>query len=288
MDSEPRAVAVGVLKGGHGKSTTSVNLARELAHRHGRALLVDLDDNGHLTNGMGFQEAFNADTNHTKRVYKEREDPREYIVNITDGLDLFPSHEQIEETEDALGSVTMGTTRVKQTVVDELLGDDYDYIVIDCPAARGKLNDNAMFATRNLIIPLRPETGYDSGLTNTVSRLVVEARDAGIDDMSVLSVVPTDLQNRIDQATMDRQLLDEIHSRDHVRSKLPNFAHRTDEEWEQIDAGEFDGPLPGIRHRDVIGKTLTGTPVRDADRDCDQLYCYEELAQIVERGEVVR
>jgi chromosome partitioning protein len=288
MDSEPRAVAVGVLKGGHGKSTTAVNLGRELAHRHDSALIVDLDDNGHLTNGMGFQDAFTADVNHTKRIYKDGDDPRDYIVSITDGLDLLPSHDAIEETEDALGSVTMGTTRVKQSVVDELLGDDYDYIIIDCPAARGKLNDNAMFATRNLIIPLRPETGYDSGLTNTVSRLVMDARDAGIDDMSVLSVVPTDLRRRIDQNTEDRRLLDQIHAREHVRERVPNFAHFSDDEWEAIDAGDYDGPLPGIRHRDTIAKTLTGTPVRDADESCDQLHCYEELAAIVENGEVTR
>lgn len=51
----PRAVAVNVLKGGFGKSTTAINLARELAERNDRALLIDLDDNGHTTFNLNYR-----------------------------------------------------------------------------------------------------------------------------------------------------------------------------------------------------------------------------------------
>lgn len=166
---EPRAVAVGVLKGGFGKTTTAMNVARELAERSGRALLIDLDSNGHMTLSMGFGEAFSGDrwadgTNHVRDVLIDGTDPREYIVNVVDGLDLFPSHDRLEVVKTALKNERMGTTKLRQTVIEELLGDAYDYIVIDCPPDRGKLNDNAMYAARNIIIPLRPESGYKSGL----------------------------------------------------------------------------------------------------------------------------
>ena len=55
---EPHAVSVGVLKGGFGKTTTAINLARELGHRNERALLVDPDDNGHMTLILGHDDAY--------------------------------------------------------------------------------------------------------------------------------------------------------------------------------------------------------------------------------------
>jgi chromosome partitioning protein len=292
--SEPRAVAVGVLKGGFGKTTTSLNTARELARRNERALVVDLDDNGHMTLNLGFDAEYRGDawtddttTNHASEVLIDGEDPRQYIRNVVDGLDIFPAHMEYEEVQNDLKEATMGTTRLAKNLVEPLLGEEYDYVVVDCPANRGKLNDNAMFATGNIVIPLRPENGYESGLTNTLDRLVKEAREYF--DLNILAIVPTDLQDRIDQNTRDRALLDEMTKREAVAKHVPNFAYLSEDDWAAIDVGEYDGPLPGIRHRGSIDSAHgAGLPLRDHDDSCDQLTHYAELAQIVEAGEVRR
>lgn len=295
IDSEPRAVAVNLLKGGSGKTTTAINLGRELAHRNQQALVVDLDDNGHMTLNLGYEDLYESSdddetpeqNNHAKKVIVDGDDPRDHIVPIAGGLDLFPAHENLESVQSALKEATMGTTRLKKNIIDPLLGDDYDYIVVDCPANRGKLNDNAMYATGNIILPLRPENGYESGLTNTMNRLVKEAREHF--ELNILAVVPTDLRARIDYETRDRSLLEALNGLGNADTIVPNFARLTPDDWAAIDAGEYDGPLPGIRHRGAIDKAHdVGKPLRDHNADCDQLAYYAELAAIVEAGEVRR
>lgn len=286
-ETEPRAVSVGVLKGGFGKTTTAINTARELAHRNGSALVIDLDDNGHMTRQLGFEDEFTSDVNHTQRVLVDSEEPIQYIVNVVDGLDLFPAHTELESVENELRNATMGSARLRKHLVDPLLGDEYDYIVVDCPANRGKLNDNAMYATRNIIIPLKPESGYDSGLSNTIQRLVEEAREYF--ELNILAVTPTALNSRIDQNTRDRGLLEQLNSLDIADDIIPSYARITDKEWEAIDTGEYDGRLPGVRFRGAIDAAHDAAlPVRDYDGSCDQLENYAELAQIVEQGGIGR
>jgi chromosome partitioning protein len=284
---EPRAVSVGILKGGFAKTTTALNLGRELAHRNDRALVVDLDDNGHMTLNLGFEDAYANAENHAETVLLENGDPREHVVNVAGGLDLFPAHEDLESVQSALKEATMGTTRLKRELVEPLLGDEYDYVVVDCPANRGKLNDNAMYATGNLVIPLRPENGYETGLSNTLDRLVSQAREYF--ELDILAIVPSDLRNRIDQATRDRALLREITTRDAIDHLVPNFAYLSADDWAAIESGDYEGELPGIRYRSAIDDAHdAGEPLRDFAPECDQLGAYDELAAIVERGEVVR
>ncbi|MFC5134769.1 MULTISPECIES: ParA family protein [Haloferacaceae] len=286
-ETEPRAVSVGVLKGGFGKTTTAINTARELAHRNGSALVIDLDDNGHMTRQLGFEDEFTSGVNHTQRVLVDSEEPIQYITNVVDGLDLFPAHTELESVENELRNATMGSARLRKHLVDPLLGDEYDYIVVDCPANRGKLNDNAMYATRNIIIPLKPESGYDSGLSNTIQRLVEEAREYF--ELNILAVTPTALNSRIDQDTRDRGLLEQLNSLDIADEIIPSYARITHEEWDAIDVGEYEGGLPGIRFRGAIDAAHDAAlPVRDYDESCDQLENYAELAQIVEQGGIDR
>ncbi|MCO8266184.1 ParA family protein [Haloferax prahovense] len=285
-----RAVSVCLLKGGIGKSTTSINLARELAHRGSDVLLVDLDPNGHTTTGLGFGEEFYSEAHLGDVLLDDAElEPRELILETEFEIDLLPSNDRIEQVESDLGGVMMGSARLKQRVIDPLLGDDYDYVVVDCPAARGKLNDNALYATQNLVLPMRPESGALSGLEKTVKRLITPAREHF--DLEILAVVPTDLRDRIDHDRPTRRLVEALVSKPNIASKLPNFAYTDPEVFEAIDNGEWDDdlPKPGIRHRSAIDASIREhMPLRDYDSTCDQLACYDELAQIVEEGEVAR
>ena len=292
-NQQPNAVSVGMLKGGQAKTTTAVNLARELAHRNQRALVADFDDNGHLTNTLGHQDHYESETNHAERVLVDADDPREYIVPVAGGLDLFPSHDDLESVETQLKNAQMGTTRARKNLIDPLLGTEYDYIVLDCPANRGKLNDNAMYATGSLIIPLRPESGYQSGITNTAGRLVREANQYF--DLDILAVVPSDLSESINDDRRDRELLEHINdpSRPRIAERVPSFARVTPEDWARIDDDyrewRRENSLPGIRHRAAIDNANdAGLPLRDYDPGCDQLAAYGELAEIVEQGGVVR
>jgi chromosome partitioning protein len=105
-------------------------------------------------------------------------------------------------------------------------------------------------------------------------------------DVDVLALVPNMLSGRIDQQTQDRQLLERLNSHDNLQDRIPNFARITD--WEAIDAGEIK-PTPGIRDRTSITKAYgERMPLLDYEPDCDQLECFDELAHIVEAGEVVR
>lgn len=283
---QPRAVAVNVLKGGFGKSTTAINLARELGERNGTALLIDLDDNGHTTFNLGYRDRYEGN-NHVQDLLLDGDDPQTHIVPVTDSLDLLPSHEALEEVETNLQSAMASSQRLHRNVIEPLIGTTYDYIVVDTPANRGKLNDNALFATKHLLVPLRPESGWESGITQTNKRLIQEARQYF--DLDLLALVPTDLSERLDQDTRDRNLLYAINRRDELAPYVPNFARLTRSDWEAIDNGDYTGRLPGIRHRASIDKAHRARqPLRDYDPECDQLYCYDELAQIVEIGGVAR
>jgi chromosome partitioning protein len=106
-------------------------------------------------------------------------------------------------------------------------------------------------------------------------------------DPEILAIVPNQIQDRMDQQTEDRKLLEALNRSDGLSQLLPSFASIAPEAWDAIDAGERPPPKPGIRYRKAFTQSLSADqPVKDFDPECDQLEHFATLADIVEAGGV--
>ena len=312
MTKEPRAVALQVLKGGFGKSTIAKALSDALARRGNRTLLLDLDPEGHLSTGLGHYERTREGPDY-RDVLLGEDPPSSLITDTGFGFDLVPAV-NLEGVNRDLGrdEVLRSDEQLKAHFVDPLLGEEYDYVVMDLPGSRNKLTNNALVAAGNVIVPLAPAAEALNGIRQTTTKLIGPLRRYM--DVDVLAVVPNDLQRRIDQRTMDRELLESMNTSERFAAYLeagrgadvdsgtlpegktveavldahvPSFARVTESEWERIDSGEMQPPAVPIRHRAAFTRAYRARcPVSEYDPDCDQLPHFEELAEIVERGEI--
>lgn len=283
QESQPRAVSVSILKGGVGKSTIAVNLTDRLAAKGHNALFIDLDPNGHASVGLGFKDVYQDGDDIGDVILDEGElEPEDVIHETGFGFDVLPSSNRLETVENLLRSSSFPDVRVRQKIVEPLLGEDYDYIVTDSPAYRGKLSDNALVATQNLMVPLTSGGEALAGFERMIERQVKPLREQiGLD---ILTIIPNRVSNRIDQHTDDRELIEAL-NRD-FPSKVPGFARITEEEFEDIDSGEKNPlPKPGIRERNVVSKSFNEKmPLAHYDPDNGQVENFDVLADIVING----
>ena len=310
---EPRAVCFPMLKGGFGKSIFANTLAGVLGDARGHGvLLIDLDPAGHLSTGLGYYTRENDGATDLADVLLDSTDPREIIKRPGYGFDFVPSLNLERVTEDlSRDSVMASDMRIKQRLVDPLLGEEYDFILFDLPGSRNKLTNNAVVGAPNAILPLMPVPEALNGLRETSTKLIAEIRQHI--DFEILAAVPNDLQRRIDQQTKDRRLLEAMNTDEHFASYLlagrdgvdpdsgtlpdrisvkevldehiPPFARVTEADWTAIDSGEITPPKIPIRHNGQFGDAYEARkPLTAYNPENPQLEHFETLAEIVEQG----
>lgn len=292
---EPRAASFAFLKGGTTKTTLAVNTARQLAERNGvrSTLLIDFDPNGHATRNFDFGHdgLYNNGTDLDQVLLGNSADldPATLPVKTDIKFDLLPATNEHENLEKSLSSEMQGSARLRSRVVEPLLDDEYDYIVIDQPSNSGMMNNNGVYASQHLMMPMLPKAETIESFTRTRERLISPLEELG-QSVNILAIIPNMLGSRIDQQTTDRELLEAINTDPRLSQFVPDFARITEEEWEKIDAGEMKPPKPGIREKAAItnGVKQEGLPLLDYEPENEQNKHFDELAAIIERGGVGR
>src|SRR5947209_1517326 len=147
-------VAVANQKGGVGKTTICINLGAALAEDGRRTLLVDLDPQGHLTEGLGLDEASEPLTL-AAALAGGRIPAEKLVAHHSEALDVIPSSVDLFLAERQLLNLHGREYRLERTLAP--LVEGYDFILIDCPPTLGLLTDNALVAARRALVPIQPE-----------------------------------------------------------------------------------------------------------------------------------
>ncbi|WP_126665218.1 ParA family protein [Haloterrigena salifodinae] len=146
-------------KGGAGKTTTTLNVAGALNQLGNDVLVIDLDPQGHATEGLGCEDLYDdreRDSLFDVLPDLDRMDDLDQLIIEHDEVDAVPSHEKMINAEDALANVMKREERLDMLL--EETDQDYDYVLVDCPPNLGVLTDNAIVATGNVLIPAQAKT----------------------------------------------------------------------------------------------------------------------------------
>ncbi|MCD6094741.1 AAA family ATPase [bacterium] len=141
-------------KGGSGKTTTAVSLGAYLTKFGRKVLICDLDPQGNATISLGF-----SPKKATLNLYHSLsgEIPLRGIIKNTSlfNLDLAPA------SADLAGSnIELLEQEEREKVLRKILSpvvNNYDFILLDPPPSLGILTLNALFASKEVIIPIQCE-----------------------------------------------------------------------------------------------------------------------------------
>lgn len=198
-------IAICNQKGGVGKTALTINLGAALADQGHKVLLIDLDPQGHLTEGVGVKDLYLKEDNTLFEAITDHKGDGDKLIHPIphEKFDLLASNYQMALVEQKL-FMTRNREHKLRELLDEL-SKPYDFVLIDCPPNLGNLTDNALNAARRVVVPIQAETSSVRALDLLFDQ--IESVEHGLKiKIEVLAVVP----NLVQESALSRRILSDL------------------------------------------------------------------------------
>lgn len=241
-------IAVTNQKGGVGKTTTTINVAYNLAKEGKRVLLVDLDPQGNATSGLSVSKAsFTTRDVLSKKVELSKAVQKTAYKNLA----VLPTDAELATLETEIATAKDRAIRLKQVLVDA----QYDVVLIDCPPSLGLLTVNALTAANSVIIPVQTEYYALEGLGQLLETMKL-VRQALNPRLAILGVVMT-MHNA--RTTLSAQVEEQL--KKHFKERLfetvvPRNIRVAEAPSHGKPVGEFDKWSKGARAYKALSKEI--------------------------------
>ena len=155
-----KKIAVQIVKGGTGKTTTIDNIA-SCANTYGaRVLIIDADPQGNLTDANGVDAELSPVL---IDVIKGEASIEDCIVKLANGLDLLPSRIENVVLDNEIVNKRLPLDKLYRNLLGPI-ESNYDFIFIDCPPTMGQAVTAASLYADVILAPLNPDKFSAKGL----------------------------------------------------------------------------------------------------------------------------
>lgn len=211
--------------GGVGKTTIAANLAVAHARAGDRVLVVDMDpQDGSLSYLLDVDDdrADGRADNLVRHMIGRPAGEFDALVRTTEaGVDVVPAHNMLERLTELLlktaeleedtnpdpDYVYPEHEQLLRVLREADVPSQYDVLVVDPPAIAGPHLYNALYATRNLVIPIELSGKGERSVTG-LQDLVESLEDELGVNVGVLAAVPNEVKNTTDQRAYREELTD--------------------------------------------------------------------------------
>lgn len=194
-----KTIAIVNQKGGVGKTTTSINVAAQLAGPNTSVLLVDLDPQGNATSGLGLNKEQAKSTTYDT-ICEGALLADSVLESHVAQLFVLPANADLAGAEVQLVNKLQREFALKKALEQAT----YDYIIIDCPPSLGLLTINGLTAADQVLIPVQAEYYALEGLSQLLNT-VQAVRGSTNPQLELLGIVLTmfDKRNSLSEQVMD-------------------------------------------------------------------------------------
>ena len=172
-----KIISIANQKGGVGKTTTTVNLGTILAKKNKKVLLIDADPQGNATSALGVEKE--AEYSTYDILVSDTEIKDVIQSTVIKNLQLCPANMDLAGAEVELVSMMSREKRLKAKL--DIIKDEYDYILIDCPPSLGLVTLNSFTASDSVLIPVQCEYFALEGLGQLLNTVNLVKKHLNID-----------------------------------------------------------------------------------------------------------
>ncbi len=186
-----KIIAVVNQKGGVGKTTTTINVAAQLAGPRSSVLLVDLDPQGNATSGLAIPKESTQLTTYNVLNGTAQLMQAAQKTNVAH-LFVLPANNNLAGAEVELVGREHREFALRQALQQ---ASTYDYVLIDCPPSLGLLTINALTAAKQVLIPVQAEYYAMEGLSQLL-QTIQAVRGSTNPQLELLGIVLTMFDKR--------------------------------------------------------------------------------------------
>lgn len=269
--------------GGEGKTVLAAGLAKAHVEQGYDVLAVDMDgQKGGLSSWYGLlnkDKTPNGDSI-VEFLADAAEDDFEDLIQTVEGIDFVPSSRRLRDLDTAIYRIggprqqEVPDQQLRRLIEQEELYNDYDVMIIDVPKEVHESTKNALYATRNVLVPIKlgpkGEFSVDGIVENLHSYELRKQIEIGVIGMVANDVNMQLRETQVSLANLKRRLEQYEEQADRKVPLVPIvFGHRESlfkEAWrEQVSPQKYFN-----EHRD-----------RQRDREKETIESFTKLSEYV-------